>query len=45
MYDQVSVLQAESEELKQARLHLLMIIAEIIEHGLELLGINAPDTL
>jgi arginyl-tRNA synthetase len=45
MYDQVSVLQAESEELKQARLHLLMIVAEIIEHGLELLGINAPDTL
>jgi arginyl-tRNA synthetase len=45
MYDQVSVLQAGSEELKQARLHLLMIVAGILEHGLELLGINAPDTL
>jgi len=38
-YDQVSVLQAESAELKVQRLNLLAAVAAVLQHGLELLGI------
>jgi arginyl-tRNA synthetase len=39
-YDQVSVLGAENEELKLQRLALLLRVANVLEHGLSLLGIE-----
>lgn len=40
-YDQVSVMNAESEELKNQRASLLRSVAVVLEHGLRLLGIKA----
>lgn len=44
-YDQVSVLKAETEELKQQRLSLLNSVSKVLEHGLGLLGIKAPEQM
>ena len=44
-YDQVSVLGAESEELKRQRLTLLISVATVLDHGLELLGIQTVDKM
>ncbi len=45
MYDQVPVLQADNESQKNARLKLLAAAAAVLAHGLNILGIKAPETL
>jgi arginyl-tRNA synthetase len=45
MYDQVSVLNSDSEELKISRLNLLASASAVFVHGLDLLGIKAPNVL
>jgi arginyl-tRNA synthetase len=44
-YAQCSVSQAETEELKYARLALCQASAKVLEKGLELLGIPAPSRM
>jgi arginyl-tRNA synthetase len=44
-YTEVSVLKAESEELKSARLSLLVAFANTLKQGLYLLGITPPDKM
>jgi arginyl-tRNA synthetase len=44
-YTEVSVLKAESEELKGARLSLLVAFANSLKQGLYLLGITPPDKM
>ncbi len=44
-YDQVSVLQAETEEKKQQRLVLLSAVANVLKHGLSLLGIKTVEQM
>lgn len=44
-YDKISVLKAESEELKHARLALSEATAKVLAHGLALLGIKAPEKI
>ncbi len=39
MYQNCSVLRAENEELKRARLELVNSVGAVIKHGLGLLGI------
>jgi arginyl-tRNA synthetase len=39
-YDQVAVLNTEDENLKKQRLSLLLSVANVLEHGLSLLGIK-----
>lgn len=44
-YDQVSVMNAENEELKNQRAALLRSVAVVLEHGLRLLGIKAVQKI
>jgi len=44
-YDQVSILGAESEDSKIARLNLLAAVAAVLEHGLNLLGIKTVEKM
>ncbi len=44
-YDQVSVLNAESEEKKLQRLNLLEAVATTLQHGLNLLGIKTVEKM
>ena len=44
-YQNHSVLQAENENLKNIRLHLSLSTKNILKRGLELLGIQAPDSM
>jgi arginyl-tRNA synthetase len=44
-YDQVSVLNAESEEVKTQRLNLLAAVANNLKHGLALLGIKTVEKM
>ncbi|MBW3013195.1 arginine--tRNA ligase [Candidatus Woesearchaeota archaeon] len=44
-YHKCPVLQAESEQLKNARLLLVNKIKEVIKEGLQLLGIDAPEAM
>lgn len=44
-YDQVSVLQAETEKQKQQRLVLLLSVANVLKHGLALLGIKTVEQM
>ncbi len=44
-YDQVSVLNADSAELKKQRLNLLMAVAATLQHGLHLLGIKTAEKM
>ncbi|MEK7652327.1 MAG: arginine--tRNA ligase [Patescibacteria group bacterium] len=44
-YDQVSVLQAETEKQKQQRLVLLLSVANVLQHGLALLGIKTVEQM
>lgn len=44
-YTEVSVLKAQSEELKAARLSLLVAFANTLKQGLSLLGITPPDKM
>lgn len=44
-YHANTILGAESAELVQARLHLLMAVAQVIRNGLGLLGVSAPERM
>ncbi len=44
-YDQVSVLSADTEELKKQRLNLLKAVANTLQHGLGLLGIKTVEKM
>ena len=44
-YDQVSVLNAETEKQKQQRLVLLLSVANVLKHGLALLGIKTVEQM
>jgi arginyl-tRNA synthetase len=44
-YDQVSVLNADTEELKNQRLTLLVSVAKVLKHSLGLLGIKTVDKI
>jgi arginyl-tRNA synthetase len=44
-YDQVSVINADSEELKSQRLNLLIAVANTLQHGLALLGIKTVEKM
>jgi arginyl-tRNA synthetase len=44
-YDQVSILEAESEQLKMQRLNLITAVAKVLEHGLKLLGIEVLNEM
>ncbi len=44
-YDQVSVLNAETEKQKQQRLVLLLSVANVLKHGLSLLGIKTVEQM
>jgi arginyl-tRNA synthetase len=44
-YDQVSVMNAETEELKKQRLNLLLAVSTTIKHGLGLLGIETVEKM
>jgi arginyl-tRNA synthetase len=44
-YHECSIGQAETEELKQARLALSEAVGQVLKKGLELLGIPAPDRM
>lgn len=44
-YQNISILKAESEELKQYRLLLSAVVGQIIESGMKLLGIQVPDRM
>jgi arginyl-tRNA synthetase len=44
-YRDCSVLKAENEELRNARLHLVAATAQALKNGLALLCINAPDRM
>ena len=44
-YDQVSVLEAETEKQKQQRLVLLLSVANVLQHGLALLGIKTVEQM
>ena len=44
-YQNVSILQADTEELKIYRLQLVTVVGKIVKSGLKLLGIDAPDRM
>jgi len=44
-YQNVSILQADTEELKIYRLQLVTVVGKIVNSGLKLLGIDAPDRM
>jgi arginyl-tRNA synthetase len=44
-YDDLSVLNASSEELRNARLRLVAAAAQALRNGLRLLGIRAPERM
>ncbi|SFI45787.1 arginine--tRNA ligase [Planctomicrobium piriforme] len=44
-YDQCPVLKAESEEIRASRLRLCDLVGRIMQHGLSLLGISAPQQM
>jgi arginyl-tRNA synthetase len=44
-YNEVSVMKAETENLRSARLALLNAFANTLKHGLYLLGINPPEKM
>ena len=44
-YHEVKVLQAESEEARHFRLDLIRIIASILQHTMDLLGIEMPERM
>ena len=44
-YDQVSILNAESEHLRAERLNLCMSVAAVLKHGLEILGIAVVEQM
>ncbi len=44
-YDQVSVMNAETEQLKMQRATLLQAVATTLAHGLNLLGVQAPEKI
>jgi arginyl-tRNA synthetase len=44
-YTEVSVMKAESEELRGARLALLKAFADTLKTGLYLLGITPPEKM
>lgn len=44
-YQEKSVLQAETENLKNIRLHLCLFTKQTLKNGLELLGIQAPEAM
>jgi arginyl-tRNA synthetase len=44
-FEQCSVLKAETEELRRARLTLVSATAEALRSGLQLLGIQAPEQM
>src|SRR5262249_8886667 len=44
-YEKCSVLNAETEELKQSRLALSILTARVLSLGLSLLGISAPERM
>jgi arginyl-tRNA synthetase len=45
MYHKHHVLKAETEELKHARLFLIKSVQIVLQNGLELLGIQAPEKM
>lgn len=44
-YHAVNVLQSENENIKNARLHLVMAAKQVIENALRLLDIQSPDVM
>lgn len=44
-YENVRVLEAETDELKRARVELVSLLRQILERGLGLLGISAPEKM
>ena len=44
-YTSLSVMNAESEEKKQLRLHISVMTANVIKSSLKLLGINVPERM
>jgi arginyl-tRNA synthetase len=44
-YANVSVLKAETEEKKQLRLQICELVAHVLQHGLGILGIHAPERM
>jgi len=44
-YESLPVLKAENEELKKARLVLVVSVSQVIKNGLNLLGISAPEKM
>jgi arginyl-tRNA synthetase len=45
MYQSLSILNAETDEIRTARLNLLRSIAIVLSNGLHILGIEAPDEM
>jgi arginyl-tRNA synthetase len=44
-YNELSIANAESEEKKKLRLQLAIMTANILKHGMQLLGANVPDRM
>jgi arginyl-tRNA synthetase len=44
-YNELSIANAESEDKKKLRLHLAIMTANILKHGMQLLGANVPDRM
>jgi arginyl-tRNA synthetase len=44
-YDAHSISKAESAEKKQLRIMLIIMIASILRHGMQLLGIRLPEKM
>ena len=44
-YHENSILSAETEELKQTRLALTKMVAEVLKQGLSLIGVQAPEKM
>ena len=44
-YHNNPVLQADTEDIMRARLHLSLAVAATLRRGLSLLGIQAPDAM